>query len=94
MSADNWAICPRCLGVDPKKRKVLKDSYGKIPMEQYLELLEDNKEDDREKSTLREDYEIGIWDNNFMVEYRATCIVCGFTYKYNYKEVINVQPDA
>lgn len=56
MSADNWAVCPKCKELNKKK---LVESYGKISASEYRVLIETGNKDEH---TLRKDYEIGIYD--------------------------------
>lgn len=92
MSADNWAICPKCQKVeDDKHAKIVEKaetSYGKIPVDEYLNLLEKSRQPVKLDFTLREDYEIGIQDNEFYVKYKSNCKVCGFSYEYKYDKRI------
>lgn len=85
MSADNWAVCPKCLkDVDNK----VKSLYGKVSEEEYGKLIEEKQETEREQ-TLREDYE--IWtnvDGRFMVKYSCSCSACGLKFEYNYSKLI------
>lgn len=92
MSADAWAPCPKCQHVSrqqaEEERKVYEDAYGKVPEEQYLELRAEVKkiEEERlaagEEGNFRENYEIGLIDGKFMVNYRGFCTVCGFKIVY------------
>jgi hypothetical protein len=92
MSADNWAICPKCkekakrMHVNLLNR--IETDYGKVTANEYLELIEQSKQSIEEEHTLREDWEIGIWNNEFFVSYRASCSVCKFSYNFKYKEEI------
>jgi len=93
MSADNWGNCPRCFkrATDSVVHLVKKanDSYGKIPVEKYLQLVEEanGKFEPSEFITLREDYAIGIDRFGvFRVEYNARCTSCGFNYNYTHEK--------
>lgn len=83
MSADNWAICPRCLA--NAKATHLAESerdhaaYGSIPADEWrarLAALE--AVDDEEKfRTFREDYEFyGAKDGTITADYSGHCQVC------------------
>jgi hypothetical protein len=104
MSANNWTTCPRCYVTQVAARKNLaenllreaKASYGKVPHEEYHRLLLEadsaraaaEKLHDSFPETLREDYELGINDNDdFTVDYGATCTQCNwkFTFKHEQK---------
>lgn len=93
MSADNWTNCPKCrvdhdaaLTAEHQRIAAL---YGKVSVEQFdsarsaLASLEAETEDE---NTLREDYEIGIWDGVFTVSYRGGCEKCGFEHTFTHSE--------
>jgi hypothetical protein len=89
MSADNWGICPKCKLDEIKRIEDLKlkagEAYGKIPPEEYLELLDEASKTRSYDNTLREDYEVGTdEDGEFSVSYSSFC-TCGFKYKYEVK---------
>ncbi len=88
MSADNWAICPKCQKIEDDKHEKLvqkvEASYGKVPVDEYLSLLEKSRQLVKMDFTLREDYELGIQDDEFYVRYSSSCKVCGFKYDYKY----------
>ena len=91
MSADNWAVCPKCkIRIDKERDELIQkvsSAYGKIPAEEYLILksqLNDYVEYPRE---LREDYEQGIDEyGEYGVNYRGRCChqECGFVFKYDF----------
>ena len=93
MSADNWAICPRCANATETEiaeaKQMLDENYGKVSRERYLQLLDKSREKPRYKATLREDYEIGIDVNEFYVDYSASCSECGFTHKFERRERVD-----
>lgn len=91
MSADNWAICPKCKQLKEKGRESLarkvEESYGKISASEWLEAKEKLDTPTRLEQTLREDYEIGISeDGGFYVRYEGHCRVCDFHYEYQYDD--------
>jgi hypothetical protein len=92
MSANNWAICPRCkIDFDKKRAELvasLKASYGKVPADEYLLLKEATDEEckNEQEQTLREDWGIGTDpDGQFGVSYSAKC-ECGFAFHYEHEE--------
>lgn len=98
MSADNWAICPRC-GVTEeafraKTDKSLTDAYGKIDAKAYLELAESCNQQMSQYDppcTFREDYEIHTYhDGIFCVSYSGGCTECGLTHNFNHKEKVQL----
>ena len=98
MSADSWAKCPKCGGTAIDKRQEvadkLADAYGKVTSSEYLDMLAEAQTieyDDAE--TLREDYEIGIFDGEFFVKYCGHCEKCGFEYNFKYSDRITDEPE-
>jgi len=93
MSADNWAICPKCKKEHKVKREeALKQAralYGRIPLEQYEKQLQDALNIPIEiDESLREDYEIGVTrGGKFYVDYGCMC-ECGFKFSFKHEEVI------
>lgn len=89
MSADNWTLCPACNNRANHARSVFEkkvtDAYGRVSSDEYLRLIAILAKPYKLKETLREDYEIGITDGVFSVNYSASC-KCGFSYKYKIKE--------
>lgn len=82
MSADNWAICPRCLEearqVNEAEHGRVAQMYGVVPAEEWKAALEAIKavspEDFR---TFREDYEIyGAETGEIKVSYSGHCSKC------------------
>ena len=94
MSANNWAICPKCEEIAREVRNAaiqrVVDDYGKIPRDEYTEVVRDSEREYRPRSTLREDYEIGIRNGVFEVGYRAECEVCGLSHEFHHKEVVKI----
>ncbi len=89
MSADNWAQCPRCM---EQHKQSIKDAeeherraYGKLPPEDYMALVRENAERTEPDSTLREDYEIGVYQGVFSIHYTGACKVCGFRIRFEHK---------
>jgi hypothetical protein len=82
MSADNWAICPRCLSEATdkhaaKERRVAA-LYGKVPVEEFDAQRAALAEIDPEKfRTFREDYEFyGAEDGEVHASYSGGCTTC------------------
>jgi len=95
MSADRWNTCPKCKVIAEQNRIKLarkaEKSYGKVSSEQYLRMLEDVKNGDKqdERETLREDFYIGLdEDGEFSIDYSASCDKCGFKHTFEYKKTI------
>lgn len=86
MSADNWAICPRChhraLVEHEAKRQAALDSYGTVPLAEFEELRyhADVPFDDGAYHTFREDYEFsGAEEGVIYVRYKGRCTVCNLS---------------
>ncbi len=97
MSADNWDKCPNCKAIADKVSAGLKEKaakcYGRIPAEDYLELMHKADNPTQLEDTLREDYEVGVNnDGLFEVSYSCRCDKCGFA--YSFKESKKVQVPA
>ena len=92
MSADRWAVCPKCKEkVEQAHANLLsrvETDYGKVAANEYIELIEQSRQSDEEERTLREDWEIGIWDGELIISYRASCEECGFTYEFEHKKKV------
>jgi len=95
MSADNWAVCPKCkINGEAEHAKAIEAAetmYGKVSANEYLKLLEKSKQPAKLDDTLREDYEIGILSHGrFYASYGGSCEVCGFS--YSFKHEVNTLP--
>ena len=91
MSADNWTYCPMCKHNTEKRRLTLekecKDKYGKVSLKEYqiLQMKLKNVKNSDQDTSLREDYEIGIFEGDLIIDYKASCSVCDF--KFHFKEI-------
>lgn len=92
MSADNWRVCPKCEAKVQAHQATLREraekAYGKVPPEQYLDMLKNVDDDPKLPIDLREDYELGIDGHRFYVSYHAQCITCGWTYEFSYEKKV------
>lgn len=83
MSADNWAVCPRCVArakkAEADKLATVMASYGKIPVAEFDAARAAIKPvRDEDFRTFREDYEIsGARDGVVTVDYSGHCSTCG-----------------
>lgn len=99
MSADRWSMCPGCKKKAEQKRKDLlkqiEDGYGKIPADEFMELVERSAQPQKPLTlnTLREDWEIGIYEGEFGVDYYASCEECGFSYVFKHTEKVSDDAD-
>lgn len=87
MSANNWAVCPRCTAEQSRDRKQriekARASYGRVTPEEYDKLKREAEEPFVLTQNLREDYELGVdEDGNFSVNYRCHCQQCRFSFSY------------
>jgi len=89
MSANNWAVCPRCRAraEDEKagQQAAVAEAYGKVPVEEFDALrAEASKTVDLEGlRTFREDWDLGVFTGGDDVEvhYTGGCTVCGLKAK-------------
>ena len=93
MSADNWGTCPKCHAkwVDSMTRLSadVEAKYGKIPAAEWEKLRASSRTaKDYEDSTLREDYEIGIYNGKFYFSYSGRCEPCGFSFQRKHEEPV------
>lgn len=98
MSADNWAKCSKCIEMQEEINNLeisnLIKLYGKIDAEEFVNKMEELKFNHAENllkldnRTFREDYEIGVYDGYFEVDYRGYCDVCKSKYNYKFSEKI------
>lgn len=95
MSANNWAVCPRCehhadLEVADAHRDALV-AYGKVPVEQYEKLKQealDLQARKREK-TFAEYYHQGVSpDGKYTVSYSGSCRACGLEFAYRHEQQV------
>ncbi len=91
MSADNWAICPRCVAEAEALTAVLlgkaEAAYGVVPAEEYKQLFaEANVEvDEEDYRTFREDYEFyGAEDGTITASYSGHCQNCNLGVDFNH----------
>ena len=93
MSADNWAICPRCkinhANTTAKMIEKVNKQYGKIDQDQFVRdrQVAIDFAGQKLQPTLREDYEIYTdSDGVFTVSYGCSCSVCNFRHEFNHEE--------
>jgi hypothetical protein len=91
MSADNWGTCPKCKEkndeANAKRISDAEEQYGKIPSDEYRELIKCAEKPIKLEETLREDYEMATdSDGLFWVNYSCRCDECGFEHKFHHSE--------
>ncbi len=92
MSADNWAICPRCKDRRAAEvahlRKCADDGYGVVSADEYRKLTEDAAKLEAKPMdhNFREDYEIyGADDGTVIARYGGGCSTCDLTVAFEYE---------
>jgi uncharacterized paraquat-inducible protein A len=98
MSADNWAVCPRCwkeaTDEHDQRRQRVAALYGQIPVADFDAARADlaaktPKRDDFQ--TFREDYEFyGVEDWEVTATYKGRCQKCGLALEFSHSEKLNV----
>jgi len=97
MSADNWAICPRCK-LEEQRRYDLQlrevaTAYGRLPAEEYESMREALRNRPELATTLREDYESFITEGGrFYISYTGACQACAFRHVFKVDEQLMVEP--
>ena len=91
MSADNWAVCPKCKIVTikeyDKRLKHAQDQYGVASSDQYRALIVEAEKPLVFVDTMREDYELGVDSNGeFCIVYSCHCSFCKFEFKFRHTE--------
>jgi hypothetical protein len=87
VSADNFAVCPRCLGraqqAHEEQTEQTQEAYGKVPAPEYEEMRRHDLESAPNPEnflTFREDYEFFGADMGLVVaHYKGECHVCGLS---------------
>jgi len=93
MSADNWAVCPRCSRRRDERLmemdRALSDAYGTVPVEEFDRLRAERDEfaNAQPAYTFREDYEFwGADIAELNASYRGSCKECGLEHKFEHHE--------
>lgn len=86
MSADNYRVCPRCeeqlLLEREKEIQKAKDSYGKVPQEEFIKKSKQLDIPLRIDPTLREDWEVYGEGYNTDIRYSCSCSKCGLKHEF------------
>ena len=96
MSADNWAICPKCkkMALDKQYEQLVKirKKYGEMSPDEYEAAIFATNTPIELDETLREDYEFHIDEEGlFSAEYSARCDRCGFKHSFKHSEEIKIR---
>ena len=89
MSADNWTFCPQCRAKEAEaikeRRRAADEAYGKVSPAEWRALDEAARLIPEPRETLREDWDIGIHEGKFSVDYGAGCAECGFRFTFTHE---------
>jgi hypothetical protein len=92
MGANNWALCPGCKRNEEERQAALKEKanavYSTILPEEFTRLISEALAPIQLKETFREDYEIGIYGDEFFIDYIGSCSKCGLEKKFKHSEKI------
>jgi len=92
MSADSWAICPKCRQETERIQNEAQSLYGKIPYSDWNDMIKDLPDEEDYPTEFREEY--WIWtdkDGIFHVDYNGECQKCEFEVKFEHSH--NVMED-
>ncbi len=95
LSNKQMSVCPKCWDdlVDRKNKLEQRcvNEYGKIPKEEFMELVEQSRVAIEGQHSLLENYEIGMEQSGkFTVGYKCTCLSCGFFFTFEHAEQVKV----
>ncbi len=87
MSADNWAVCPRCRQKELDRlgelSQQVSEGYGKLPLDEFDALRVKLAEGPDFKSTFREDYEFyGAEEGTIEYAYSGHCSDCSLSVEF------------
>lgn len=111
MSADNWRTCPRCekdahtaANLELQQAIHTRDAmYGQVSLDAFAPLQRAVHEAEvaeancgPTKPTLREDWEVGIFDAEgggageaeLFIDYRASCSICKLEVKFRHTQAV------
>lgn len=90
MSADRWTTCPKCYAEQRiAADKFRQEFYGKLPAADYEAKLQDVlKTPIDEEETFREDRQIGVYADKFVVDYHGLCQTCGYKKSFKHTEQV------
>lgn len=96
MSADNWAICPRCHRRHFEKLRAgaerVKAAYGQVPVEDWDQMRTQQEEAEATplQATFREDYEFyGAEKGEVISSYSGRCTACGLSLHFTDHHLID-----
>lgn len=81
MSADNYAVCPRCKDIGTKtyqeRVREVKAQYGKVSADEYARLTATLPARGSKEHTFAESYEFyGVEDGTLKIRYGGKCQAC------------------
>ncbi len=93
--ADRWSTCPRCEArrvEDLAKRGAeLSAACGKVTADEYEAMKRTFAAFSNARcspETFREDYEIGLHNGEFTVDYHGKCEDCGLTHTFKINQLV------
>jgi len=99
VSADNWAICPKCTDKrtqeSRERAEAIAEAYETIPVDEWDLMREEARIEDeiRVEATFREDYEFcGADEGTLYISYSGACSKCGLSLEH--KDEIKFYPEA
>lgn len=98
MGADNWAVCPRCIGraraAEAEQLAAVMADYGKIPVTEFDKARAVvTTPRDQDFDTFREDYSItGAATGTVTVGYHGQCTECGLILSFTCEHPIEGAP--
>lgn len=96
MSADNWAVCPKCKAEHERSKaefaERVEESYGKVPAAKWEEMKLQLAEFDKPlEATFREDYEQGVdEDGEYSCSYHGGCRVCNCEHLFKITQKVKI----
>ena len=67
-----------------------KADYGKVPKAKWDAIRSRAEQEPLSEETMREDYEIGVSQERFYVDYACSCQTCGFQFSYRHEEDVKL----
>lgn len=101
MSADNWAICPRCEANRQASIRVVEEgvaaAYGVVSVEEFDRMRADleARRAAEPEHTFREDYEFwGVEEGVIKASYRGGCSACGLAHAFAIEQPLDLDQKA
>jgi hypothetical protein len=92
MITDNWTTCPMCkkksIDLLEKEDKKIRAAYGKVSQNEYRDMLAKSRIPADIAHNLRENWNIGIQEELFVIDYYASCTKCGWKFQFKWTEEV------